>query len=128
MSAVVTKGWALGSSLVTPNARSLRDPLGDHHTLEQFRLLRRIRRTVTFENADSLRDALRVTPRDRILVETDAPFLTPTPRRGRPNASFLVPLTVWFMTGILGISDEELCRDINANTEQAFGGAWPERV
>ena len=84
--------------------------------------------TVTFKNADSLRDALRVTHRDRILVETDAPFLTPTPYRGRPKASFLVPLTVRFMAGILGISDEELCCDINANTEQAFGGAWPERV
>ena len=84
--------------------------------------------TVTFKNAESLREALRVTPRNRILVETDAPFLTPTPHRGRPNASFLVPLTVRFMAGIVGISDEELCRDINANTEQAFGGAWPERV
>jgi TatD DNase family protein len=84
--------------------------------------------TVTFTNAESLRGALRVTPRDRILVETDAPFLTPTPYRGRPNASFLVPLTVRFMAGIVGISDEELCRDISANTEQVFGGAWPERV
>ena len=83
--------------------------------------------TVTFKNADSLRDALRVTPRDRILVETDAPFLTPTPHRGRPNASFLVPLTVRFMAGILGMSQEQLCRDISANTEQAFGGTWPER-
>ncbi len=84
--------------------------------------------TVTFKNAQSLRNALVATPRDRILVETDAPFLTPTPHRGRPNASFLVPLTVRFMAGIVGISDEELCRDITANTEHAFGGAWPERV
>ena len=84
--------------------------------------------TVTFKNADSLRDALRVTPRDRILVETDAPFLTPTPHRGRPNASFLVPLTVRFMAGIVGISDEELCRDITANTDRAFGGPWAERI
>jgi TatD DNase family protein len=84
--------------------------------------------TVTFKNAASLREALGATPRDRILVETDAPFLTPTPYRGRPNASYLVPLTVRFMAGIVGISDEEMCRDISANTEQAFGGAWPERV
>jgi TatD DNase family protein len=47
--------------------------------------------TVTFKNAEPLREALAVTPTDRILVETDAPFLTPTPHRGRPNASFLVP-------------------------------------
>ncbi len=84
--------------------------------------------TVTFKNAQSLRDAMLVTPRDRILVETDAPFLTPTPYRGRPNASFLVPLTVRFMAGILGISDGDLCRDITANTERAFGGPWPERI
>jgi TatD DNase family protein len=84
--------------------------------------------TVTFKNAQSLRDAMLVTPRDRILVETDAPFLTPTPYRGRPNASFLVPLTVRFMAEILGISDGDLCRDITANTEHAFGGPWPERI
>ena len=40
------------------------------------------------------RDALALTPLDRVLVETDAPYLTPTPYRGRPNASYLVPLTV----------------------------------
>ena len=49
--------------------------------------------TVTFKNAQPLRDALAVAPRDRVLVETDAPYLTPTPYRGRPNASYLVPLT-----------------------------------
>ena len=43
--------------------------------------------TVTFKNAQPLRDALRVTPLDQLLVETDAPFLTPTPYRGRPNAA-----------------------------------------
>ena len=84
--------------------------------------------TVTFKNAEPLREALKVTPRDRILVETDAPFLTPTPHRGRPNASFLVPLTVRFMAGIVGVSEEELCRDITANTDRAFGGPWAERI
>lgn len=49
---------------------------------------------VTFKNAQNLRDALAVTPLDRILVETDAPFLTPVPLRGRPNAPYLVPITV----------------------------------
>ena len=65
---------------------------------------------------------------DRLLVETDAPFLTPEPFRGRPNASFLIPLTVRFMAGIVGDSVEELCRSIRKNTEQAFGGPWPEWV
>ena len=80
--------------------------------------------TVTFKNAENLREALRVTPLDRILVETDAPFLTPSPHRGQPNASFLIPLTVRFMAGIAGVSVDELCRAIDANTERAFGGAW----
>lgn len=84
--------------------------------------------TVTFKNAENLREALRVTPLDRILVETDAPFLTPTPYRGRPNASFLVPLTVRFMAGVLGLQVSEMCRAIDANTERAFGGSWPQRV
>jgi TatD DNase family protein len=84
--------------------------------------------TVTFKNAENLREALRVTPRDRILVETDAPFLTPTPHRGRPNASFLVPLTVRFMAGIAGVSVDELCQAIDANTDRAFGGSWERRI
>ena len=58
--------------------------------------------TVTFKNAQPLRDALVVTPRDRVLVETDAPFLTPTPYRGRPNASYLVPLTMRAMAEVRG--------------------------
>ncbi len=57
---------------------------------------------VTFKNAQNLRDALAVTPRERILVETDAPFLTPVPHRGRPNAPYLIPVTVRFMAAELG--------------------------
>jgi TatD DNase family protein len=80
--------------------------------------------TVTFKNAQHLRDALAVAPLDRILVETDAPFLTPMPFRGRPNASYLVPTTVRAMADVRGDDLETLCRAINANTEAAFGGAW----
>jgi TatD DNase family protein len=84
--------------------------------------------TVTFKNAENLREALRSAPLDRILVETDAPFLTPTPHRGSPNASFLIPLTVRFMAGILGKTVDELCVNIDANTDMAFGGAWAQRI
>ena len=56
--------------------------------------------TVTFKNAQQLRDALAVTPIDQVLVETDAPFLAPTPYRGRPNASYLIPLTVRAMAQV----------------------------
>ena len=59
-----------------------------------------------------------------MLVETDAPFLTPTPYRGRPNASYLVPLTVRAMAEVRGDDLETLCAAIDANTEVAFGGAW----
>ena len=80
--------------------------------------------TVTFKNAQPLRDALAVTPLDRVLVETDAPYLAPTPFRGRPNASYLVPLTVRAMAEVLDADLEELCRAIDANTDAAFGGRW----
>ena len=80
--------------------------------------------TITFKNAQPLRDALAVTPVDRILVETDAPFLTPTPFRGRPNASYLVPVTVRAMAEVRGDDLTALCEAIDANTEEAFGGAW----
>lgn len=80
--------------------------------------------TVTFRNAEPLREALRVTPRDRVLVETDAPYLTPHPYRGRPNASYLVPVTLRAMAATLGADLEELCRAVDANTDAAFGGPW----
>ncbi|WP_396655252.1 TatD family hydrolase [Microbacterium sp.] len=76
---------------------------------------------VTFKNAQNLRDALAVTPRDRILVETDAPFLTPVPYRGRPNAPYLVPLTVRFMAAELGIDVDELSAQLAANTLAVYG-------
>ena len=80
--------------------------------------------TVTFKNAGPLRDALRLVPRDRVLVETDAPYLTPTPYRGRPNASYLVPLTMRSMAETRGDDLAELCAAVDANTEAAFGGPW----
>jgi TatD DNase family protein len=80
--------------------------------------------TVTFKNAQPLRDALAVTPRDRVLVETDAPFLTPAPFRGRPNASYLVPVTVRAMAEARGDDLTALCEAIDTNTEAAFGGPW----
>jgi TatD DNase family protein len=80
--------------------------------------------TVTFKNAQPLRDALMAAPADRILVETDAPYLTPVPNRGRPNASYLVPFTVRAMAETRGADLAELCRTIDANTERAFGGTW----
>ena len=80
--------------------------------------------TVTFANAQPLRDALAVTPLDRVLVETDAPYLTPVPYRGRPNASYLVPHTMRLIAEVLGRDLAEVCAAVDANTEAAFGGPW----
>ena len=76
---------------------------------------------ITFKNAQNLRDALAVTPRERILVETDAPFLTPTPFRGRPNAPYLVPVTVRFMAEKLGLDLDEFCAQVASNTLAVYG-------
>ena len=76
---------------------------------------------LTFKNAQNLRDALAVTPRERMLVETDAPFLTPIPHRGRPNAPYLAPLTVRFMAAELDVDVDELCAQLAANTLAVYG-------
>ena len=80
--------------------------------------------TVTFKNAEPLREALAVTPQERVLVETDAPYLTPMPHRGRTNASYLVPLTLRLMAVVRGEDLGELCAAVDANTDVAFGGGW----
>jgi TatD DNase family protein len=80
--------------------------------------------TVTFKNAQPVRDALETAPLDRVLVETDAPYLTPAPHRGRTNASYLVPLTVRAMAEVRGDDLETLCAALDTNTEAAFGGSW----
>ncbi|MBO2447034.1 TatD family hydrolase [Actinomadura barringtoniae] len=76
---------------------------------------------VTFKNAEPLRDALREAPLELILVETDAPFLTPIPHRGKPNASYLIPHTVRFMADIKGVDLDAMCMAIAANGERLFG-------
>ncbi|HET7660939.1 MAG TPA: TatD family hydrolase [Oryzihumus sp.] len=77
--------------------------------------------TVTFKNAAGLRDALAVTPLDQLLVETDAPYLTPSPHRGAPNASYLVPLTVRAMAGVLNVDVPSLCTAIATTSERVYG-------
>lgn len=77
--------------------------------------------TVTFKNAASLRDAAKVAPAELILVETDAPFLTPMPYRGRPNAPYLVPLTVRCLAEVRGAGLDEIAATTMANAERVFG-------
>ncbi|WP_406444711.1 TatD family hydrolase [Streptomyces sp. NBC_01613] len=76
---------------------------------------------VTFKNAQNLRDALAVAPLELVLVETDAPFLTPVPYRGRPNAPYLIPVTVRAMAAVRGIDEDALATALAANTARAFG-------
>ena len=80
--------------------------------------------TVTFKNAGALREAARITPLDQLLVETDAPYLTPVPYRGRPNASYLVPLTVRALAEVKDLPVEVLCEALSTNTERVFGPWW----
>ena len=68
-----------------------------------------------------LREALAVLPRSSMLVETDAPYLTPVPHRGAVNASYLVPLTVRTMAETRGEPLEQVCTDLWDNAMRAFG-------
>jgi TatD DNase family protein len=76
---------------------------------------------VTFKNAQPLRDALAVAPLDLVLVETDAPFLTPAPYRGRPNAPYLIPVTLRAMAAVKGVGEDVLAEAVSGNTARAFG-------
>jgi TatD DNase family protein len=77
--------------------------------------------TVTFANAGHLRAAAAVTPYGQLLVETDAPFLTPVPYRGRPNASYLIPVTMRALAATTGADLDTLCAAISATGERVFG-------
>ncbi len=79
--------------------------------------------TATFRNAAELRGAVAVTPLERILVETDAPFLAPHPHRGAPNAPYLVPLTLREVARVKETAIEEACAVVSA-TSDALYGPW----
>jgi TatD DNase family protein len=79
--------------------------------------------TMTFKNAGNLRAALSIAEPSRILVETDSPFLTPHPYRGRPNASYMVPYTVRSMAEVTEDDLSELCARLAENTVNAYG-SW----
>jgi TatD DNase family protein len=78
---------------------------------------------ITIKRNQHLRDSLKHMPKELILVETDAPFLTPEPLRGRPNAPYLVPITVRFMAAELGMDANELSGQLARNTVAVYG-SW----
>ena len=79
---------------------------------------------ITYPANHHLREALAVTPRDKVLVETDAPYLTPLPRRGRPNGPYLAPYTVRFVADQRGWDLGETCLALRENAFAAYGGPW----
>lgn len=75
---------------------------------------------VTFKNAPDLRKALPVISLDRMLTETDAPYLAPVPHRGQRNESAYIPLVVATIADVLGVTPEEVERITDANARQLF--------
>lgn len=76
---------------------------------------------ITYPANSDLRAALAVLPRELVLVETDAPYLTPVPWRGCPNASYVMAHTVRFIADQWGVSEAVACDQLRANTEAVYG-------
>lgn len=79
---------------------------------------------VTYPANRHIYESMLLAPADRVLVETDAPFLTPIPERGKKNASYLVPHTLRFIAEAKGMSERGACEQFTANTVAAYGGEW----
>lgn len=76
---------------------------------------------ITFKANDELRAALVALPKELVLVETDAPYLTPMPHRGHPNASYVMAHTVRFIAELWGVSESDACDQLTANTVRVYG-------
>jgi TatD DNase family protein len=76
---------------------------------------------ITIKRNQHLRDSLALARKELILVETDAPFLTPEPYRGRPNASYLVPITVRKIAEVRGERVNDVASQLTTNTKAVYG-------
>jgi TatD DNase family protein len=76
---------------------------------------------VTFKNAEQLREAAQAAPADLILAETDAPYLTPVPHRGKPNSPAMTAYTVRFLAGLKNMDVAGLCEHLQATGARVFG-------
>jgi len=81
--------------------------------------------TVTFKSAKDLREVAAMVPLERMLIETDSPYLAPVPHRGKPNSSYLMAHTVRFVAERKGVALAELCTALAANATAVFG-PWGE--
>ena len=75
---------------------------------------------ITFKNAEELRDVVRKLPLDRLLVETDSPYLAPIPYRGKPNQPAYVRETCEYVATLKGVSTEEFARITTENVQKLF--------
>ncbi|WP_115727790.1 TatD family hydrolase [Actinomyces culturomici] len=76
---------------------------------------------ITYPANEGLREGLAAMPRDLVLVETDAPYLTPAPHRGAPNASYVMVHTVRFIADLWGVGEAEACDQLMANSRRVYG-------
>jgi TatD DNase family protein len=77
--------------------------------------------TVSFKNAHALREAAALIPHDQLLVETDAPFLTPHPYRGAPNEPYCLPYTVRALAEVIDVQEDHLAENTAANARAVYG-------
>ena len=105
-----------GRTLVTPRASSLRE------TVRAVALGHYVSFTgiLTFKNSQPLRDIAAELPADRILVETDAPYLAPNPHRGKRNEPSFVTETARTLAGVRGVSTDEIARQTTDNFFRLF--------
>ncbi len=82
---------------------------------------------VTFKTADQIREAARITPDDRLLLETDAPYMTPVPNRGKRNEPAMMTETVRKLTEVRGTTAEHIAQVTTANFERMVGKGDPSR-
>lgn len=80
--------------------------------------------SLTFAAYDELREAFQALSPDRILVETDAPYLTPVPHRGQPNASYVIAHTVRFIAQMWGFSEEDALEQLRRNSKAVYGNIF----
>ena len=76
---------------------------------------------ITFKNASKILEAVKAVPLDRIMIETDAPYLAPVPMRGKTNLSSYMNYTAEAAANVLGITTEEFCAATTENAKRLFG-------
>ena len=77
----------------------------------------------TFNRADNVRAVIAATPLEQVLLETDAPYLTPVPYRGRPNAPYYLPFIAERVAEVKQLEPEPMLAQIHRNSMQLFFGA-----